>query len=455
MSASRVLAVDDEADIRELIDLTLTRMGLEVDCVGSVAEALALLKTRNYQLCLADMRLPDGEGLEILRHLVATGSDVPVAIITAYGSPENAVVAMKEGAFDYLAKPVGLDQLRALVQSALRLTDTAAEPEEAEEQEKPESASRMVIGVSSAMRHVAGMIAKLAKSQAPVYISGESGSGKEMAARQIHEKSPRARFPFVPVNCGAIPGALMESEFFGYRKGAFTSADQDRDGFFQAAHGGTLFLDEVADLPLEMQVKLLRAIQEKKVRKIGQTTEETVDARIICATHEDLRLCVERGAFRQDLYYRLNVIELKMPPLRERRKDIPILARAILARQCGDHPPKLSQEAWNALERYSFPGNVRELENILERAVALCTDNRIEVDDLRLTDMLIPSGMAVGRKGETLVDFLDRVERQAIQSALDKVGGNRTAASRILGISFRSIRYRLERLGMECGEDTE
>jgi two-component system response regulator PilR (NtrC family) len=436
---NRVLVIDDEADIRELIDLTLSRMGLAADCAGTVAEAMAHLKENSYQLCLTDMRLPDGDGLEIVRYLNETSSDVPVAVITAYGSAENAVAALKAGAFDYLAKPVSLEQLRSLVKSALRLPGDGPKP-----------TGQMIMGVSVAMDHVRAMIEKLAKSQAPVYISGESGSGKEVAARQIHALSLRASAPFMPVNCGAIPETLMESEFFGYRKGAFTGADNDREGFFQAAHKGTLFLDEVADLPLLMQVKLLRAIQEKKVRKVGSTVEEAVDVRIICATHKNLRDCVEKGIFRQDLYYRLNVIELPMPPLRERREDIPELVSAILARQCGHYPPEMTPAAWRALEEYSFPGNVRELENILERAIALCSNNRISPEDLRLRDeMTVETPVDRERNMENLDDYLNRIERQAIQEALDQTGGNRTAAARVLGISFRSIRYRLERLGME------
>jgi two-component system response regulator PilR (NtrC family) len=436
---NRVLVIDDEADIRELIDLTLSRMGLAADCAGSVAEAMAYLKENSYQLCLTDMRLPDGDGLEIVRYLNETSSDIPVAVITAYGSAENAVAALKAGAFDYLAKPVSLEQLRTLVKSALRLPGDGPKP-----------TGQMVMGVSVAMDHVRAMIEKLAKSQAPVYISGESGSGKEVAARQIHALSLRACAPFMPVNCGAIPETLMESEFFGYRKGAFTGADNDREGFFQAAHKGTLFLDEVADLPLLMQVKLLRAIQEKKVRKVGSTVEEAVDVRIICATHKNLRDCVEKGTFRQDLYYRLNVIELPMPPLRERREDIPELVSAILDRQCGNYPPEMTPAAWKALEEYSFPGNVRELENILERAIALCSNNRISPEDLRLRDeMTVETSVDRDRDMENLDDYLNRIERQAIQEALDQTGGNRTAAARVLGISFRSIRYRLERLGME------
>jgi two-component system response regulator PilR (NtrC family) len=448
----RVLVVDDEADIRELIELTLLRMGLDADCAGSVAEALAFLKEKTYQLCLTDMRLPDGKGLDIVRHIVESAIDTPVAVITAYGSAENAVAALKAGAFDYLSKPVGLEQLRALVKSALRFTSADAAPTDASA--AASSAGGMVMGNSPAMLQAAALIAKLAKSQAPIYISGESGSGKELAARQVHAQSARRNQPFVPVNCGAIPENLMESEFFGYRKGAFTGADSERDGFFQAAHGGSLFLDEVADLPLPMQVKLLRAIQEKKVRKVGSTSEEPVDVRIMCATHKNLHECVEQGAFRQDLYYRLNVIELHMPPLRERREDIRELANAILARLAGPNAPELDATAWAALHAYSFPGNVRELENILERATALCSSRQISSSDLQLGNEAANIQLEAGEEGvarntETLEDFLDRVERNAIQAALEQTKGNRTAAARVLGISFRSLRYRLDRLNME------
>lgn len=433
---NRVLVIDDEPDIRELIDLTLTRMGLESDSVGSVAEAKTRLEERGYQLCLTDMRLPDGDGLEIVRYVAEQYAEMPVAVITAFGSAENAVAALKAGAFDYLAKPVGLEQLRALVKSALKLPGS----------ESRVDSSQSLRGESAAMQQVRGMIEKLARSQAPVYISGESGSGKELAARLIHAHSPRANALFVPVNCGAIPETLMESEFFGYRKGAFTGADSERDGFFQAASGGTLFLDEVADLPLAMQVKLLRAIQEKRVRKVGSTTEEPVDVRIICATHRNLRECVDKGSFRQDLYYRLNVIELRMPPLRECQDDITALVDAILARLGSE--ARLSTDALRALEHYSFPGNVRELENILERATALCSGAVIEVEDLHLSVVESPEDKA-GRGSETLDDYLNRLEKQAILEALQKTGNNRTAAARLLGITFRSMRYRLERLGIE------
>jgi two-component system response regulator PilR (NtrC family) len=437
---SRVLVIDDEADIRELIELTLVRMGLATECVGSVAEARAALDRDAFQLCLTDMRLPDGEGLEIVRYITEHHQQTPVAVITAFGSAENAVAALKAGAFDYLAKPVGLEQLRALVKSALRL------PGGGQDSESP---LQSLIGDSPSMQQVRAMIEKLARSQAPIYISGESGSGKELAARLIHGRSARAAGSFVPVNCGAIPENLMESEFFGYRKGAFTGADSEREGFFQAAHGGTLFLDEVADLPLAMQVKLLRAIQEKRVRKVGSVAEEPVDVRILCATHKNLRELVDRGAFRQDLYYRLNVIELRMPPLRERMEDIVPLVDVILRRVFGDSPPRLSSGAVKALSFYSFPGNVRELENILERATALCSDDLIEVEDLHIAPEEMAGSEEQGRGSETLDEYLNRLERQAILEALQKSEGNRTAAARLLGVTFRSMRYRLERLGIE------
>jgi two-component system response regulator PilR (NtrC family) len=442
----RVLVIDDEEDIRELLDLTLARMGLSADCAGTVAEAKRLLKKERYSLCLTDMRLPDGEGLEIVRLISAEYGETPVAVITAFGSADNAVAALKAGAFDYLAKPVALDQLRTLIKSAINLPRTGAAKEVATD--KPAGDTGQLTGESPAIAAVREMIAKLARSQAPVYISGESGSGKELAARLIHHCSSRRGAPFIPVNCGAIPENLMESEFFGYRKGAFTGADSDRDGFFQAASGGTLFLDEVADLPLPMQVKLLRAIQEKKVRKVGSAVEEAVDVRIVSATHRMLKECVDAGAFRQDLYYRLNVIELKMPALRERQEDIPLLVESLLARMYPDGGPRLTEEAMRALRDYGYPGNVRELENILERATALCHDDVVDLKDLQLAeDPAVSDGESLS--GETLDDHLNRVERQSILDALAKTGFNRTAAARLLGITFRSLRYRIERLGIE------
>ncbi|MFO7190321.1 MAG: sigma-54 dependent transcriptional regulator [Pseudomonadota bacterium] len=439
----KILVVDDEADIRELLELTLLRMGLDVRSAGTLEEALRYLREENFALCLTDMRLPDGEGLELVRYIASYCTDLPVAVITAHGSTENAVAALKAGAFDYVSKPLTLEQLRALVKSALSLPEKA---------QSKAADGYQLLGESPPIQHVKAMIAKLARSQAPVYITGESGSGKELAARLIHHNGARRDKPFVPVNCGAIPENLMESEFFGYRKGAFTGAENDHDGFFQAANGGTLFLDEVAELPLQMQVKLLRAIQEKRVRKVGATTEDAVDVRIICATHQNLAKLVEAGKFRQDLYYRLNVIELRMPSLRECREDIPLLSRAILQRladEAGTPVPKLSRAAEQALVAYDFPGNIRELENVLERAVALSTSDEIRPEDLHLAPpRFAEETVAASNAKWPLQDYLDRVEREAILEALDKTRFNRTAAAKLLGITFRALRYRMERLGI-------
>jgi two-component system response regulator PilR (NtrC family) len=450
MTKSQVLVVDDEADIRELLSMTLTRMGLDAHCAGSTAEALELLGRHSYELCLTDMRLADGDGLAVLDYVSKNRPELPVAVITAHGSAENAVAALKAGAFDYLAKPVSLNQLRTLVRSALKLSrPSARRGAEADGPGAPELP--VLIGTSPTMQATRALIDRLARSQAPVHISGESGSGKELAARLVHLKGSRQDGPFVAVNCGAIPENLMESEFFGYRKGAFTGAAADRDGFFQAANGGTLFLDEVADLPLQMQVKLLRAIQEKKVRKVGATGEEPVDARIISATHRSLADEVKGGAFRQDLYYRLNVIELKMPSLRELREDIPLLAIALLERQCaGRVPPRLTAEAQSQLVQYDFPGNVRELENILERALALASGDEINVDDLQLAPRSgVQEADDVAGTGLPLQERLDAIERKAIFDALEQTHYNRTAAAKVLGISFRALRYRMERLGIK------
>src|SRR3954469_15572103 len=443
---AQVLVVDDEPDIRELLELTLVKMGLGVASVGSLAEAKELLKGERYALCLTDMRLSDGEGLELVRHIGVLGADLPVAVITAYGSAENAVAALKAGAFDYVSKPVGLEQLRALIKSALSLPDRA----------QPPAKGQQLLGESAPLQNVRALIAKLARTQAPVYISGESGSGKELAARLIHDNGARRDKPFVPVNCGAIPETLVESELFGYRKGAFTGANEDRSGFFQAAHGGTLFLDEIAELPLHMQVLLLRVIQEKRVRKVGATQEEPVDVRIICATHQSLAAMVEAGRFRRDLYYRLNVVELAMPPLRECRDDIPLLAEHIvrrLAAQNGVPEPRLSPEAVQDLMKYDFPGNVRELENVLERALALSGSAELSPADLALHRIAAeeaadgPGSMKGGALDGPLPDYLDRLERDAILEALSRTGFNRTAAARVLGITFRQLRYRMQRLG--------
>ncbi len=439
----RALVVDDEIDLADLLELTLLRMGLEVDKAHGVKEACQHLDSGQYDLCLTDMRMPDGEGLEIVRHIQRQGLDVPVAVITAYGSTENAVAALKAGAFDYLAKPVSLEQLRTLVRSALRLevADNSAE------------STDLLLGKSPPITQALELIEKLARSLAPVHITGESGCGKERAARLIHTRSSRAGKPFVAVNCGAIPENLMESEFFGYRKGAFTGADEDRDGFFQAAQGGTLFLDEVADLPLAMQVKLLRVIQERKVRKVGSTSEDSIDVRIISATHRNLARCVDTGSFRQDLFYRLNVIELRMPPLREMGDDVLLIAGQVLARLAqrqGLPVPGLSAEAELALQRYDFPGNVRELENVLERALTLSDGHLISPGDLQLQIADHDEGMPMaGDDKYPLQDYLERVEKAAILEALEKTRFNRTQAARLLGVTFRSLRYRMERLGIQ------
>lgn len=438
---SRVLVVDDEPDILELLELALVRMGLQVDRAGNVREAIQQLNSQSYDLCLTDMRLPDGNGLEIVRHIAVHSVNVPVAVITAHGNVENAISALKAGAFDYLSKPVALEQLRALVKAALKLPQPSAAVREG---------AHTLLGHSPVLQKVRDLIERVARSQAPVHICGESGSGKELAAHLIVEKSARHDQPFVAVNCGAIPEALMESEFFGYRKGAFTGAEKDREGFFQAANGGTLFLDEVADLPLNMQVKLLRAIQEKRVRKVGATQEDVVDVRIISATHHGLAERVQQGNFRQDLYYRLNVIALTMPPLREMRDDIGEIARQLLMRLSDNQAVEFSPAALQALHSYDFPGNVRELENIIERALVMCSDGIIAPADLQL-------GAAESSGTESkqdaagkypLTDYLDRVEHAAILEALQMTGFNRTAAAKLLGVTFRALRYRMERLGI-------
>jgi two-component system, NtrC family, response regulator PilR len=437
----RVLVVDDEPDILELLELALVRMGLQVDRARNVGEAVRLLDGGHYDLCLTDMRLPDGTGLEVLRHIAERNMDVPVTVITAHGNMENAISALKAGAFDYLSKPVALDQLRTLVKAALKLPQPSAAAQQG---------AHTLLGRSPAMEKVRDLIERVARSQAPVHISGESGSGKELAARLIVEKSARSDQPFVAVNCGAIPETLMESEFFGYRKGAFTGADKDRDGFFQAANNGTLFLDEVADLPLAMQVKLLRAIQEKKVRKVGATQEEPVDVRIISATHRSLAERVQQGSFRQDLYYRLNVISLSMPPLREMRDDIVEIAIQMLTQLRRDAKVEFAPEAVQMLSHYDFPGNVRELENIIERALALCSGGIIMPEDLQLMpDDIAGLESKPGLAGKyPLGDYLDSIERAAILEALSQTGFNRTSAAKMLGVTFRALRYRMERLGI-------
>ena len=517
-----VLVVDDEADIRDLMEMTLMKMGLRVQTAVGVEDAKDKLDNDDYSLVLTDMRMPDGSGLEVVQYINELMLDTPVAVITAFGNADQAVEALKAGAFDYLQKPITLSQLRSLVKSAVSVSDHAEDAAQAPSEkpqpapvaaafnkpkaQPPKPAKRdlsgsvsipeslrsikerfssgeiairpneeppelggeadmpRLLGMSPQMVEVRHLIRRLARSGVPVYISGESGTGKEQAARTIHELSDRADKPFIAVNCGAIPENLMESEFFGYKKGSFTGADQDRLGFFQHAHGGTLFLDEVADLPLAMQVKLLRAIQEKAVRRIGDAQEVKVDVRIISATHKNLAALVESGAFRQDLFYRLNVVTLNMPSLRDMHEDLWGLIQHILNRhQVGNI--SMTEEARQALLHYNYPGNFRELENILERAVALSANGVIDVDDLQINlDPLnkpepmendgsqhsAVNGLPNFQMGHTQIqDYLDDVERQILQSALRITQNNRTQAAKMLGISFRSMRYRLERLNIE------
>lgn len=445
MTRQRALIVDDEPDIRELLEITLGRMKLDTRSARNVKEAREWLAKEPFDLCLTDMRLPDGTGLELVQHILQRHPQVPVAMITAYGSLDTAINALKAGAFDFLTKPVDLGRLRELVAAALRLRSANGE-------ELP--VDSRLLGDSPPMKTMRKQILKLARSQAPVYISGESGSGKELVARLIHEQGSRGEQPFIPVNCGAIPTELMESEFFGHKKGSFTGAIEDKQGLFQAANGGTLFLDEVADLPLPMQVKLLRAIQEKAVRTVGGQQELIVDVRILCATHKDLAGEVAAGRFRQDLYYRLNVIELRVPALRERREDIALLAEIMLKRLAdgtGLSPAKLDDDALEKLKSYRFPGNVRELENMLERAYTLCEDDRITTSDLRLADSvpISENGEANLAQIDNLEDYLEAIERKLIMQALEETRWNRTAAAQRLGLSFRSMRYRLKKLGID------
>jgi two-component system response regulator PilR (NtrC family) len=452
MSTPLALIVDDEPDIRELLELTLGRMSVETRAAANLADARQLLGETDFALCLTDMRLPDGDGLQLLATIQQHHPDLPVAVITAHGNMETAVQALKVGAFDFISKPVDLQVLRNLVKTALKLGSFP---------QRDRRSRDTLLGDSALMQTIRSTIAKLARSQAPVYISGESGTGKELVARLIHAKGPRSDKAFVAVNCGAIPSELMESEFFGHKKGSFTGAVSDKEGLFQAADGGTLFLDEVAELPLHMQVKLLRSIQEKAVRPVGEQKEVPVDVRILSATHKDLAKLVEGGDFRQDLYYRINVIELKVPSLRQRREDIPQLADHILdkltADQDGKHP-RLSQGALEALQRYAFPGNVRELENILERALTLSEGKDIEPEELALpasdTAEVTAGGEAYDQPapppaGVPLEDYLEEIERQAILKALEQTNNNKTAAAKLLGITFRAMRYRLKKLGLE------
>lgn len=433
MKQTLALIVDDEPDICELLSLTLARMDVETKTAGDVAAARALLDDHTFDICLTDMRLPDGDGLELVQWIQGNAPSLPVAVITAHGNVETAVQALKLGAFDFISKPLDLANLRNIVENALRVESVVANDSK-------------LLGESPKMAELRNMVDRVARSQAPVHISGESGTGKELVARLIHDSGPRAGGPFVPVNCGAIPAELMESEFFGHRKGSFTGAINDKAGLFQCAEDGTLFLDEIADLPLAMQVKLLRVIQEKTVRPVGASKEDTVDVRILSATHRNLSDMVANGEFREDLFYRINVIELHVPALRERGDDVLLLAEHILARLNGS--ATLHEDTRTALLSYAFPGNVRELENMLERAVTLCASGVIQPSDLHMRDASESpsSGTAVPGK---LGDQVEDVQRQAIVEALEKTRYNKTAAAKLLGLSFRQLRYRIKKLGID------
>jgi two-component system response regulator PilR (NtrC family) len=451
MSKPSVLIVDDEPDLLELVSLTLSRMNLETHTAADVAGARKLLRTDHFDLCLTDLRLPDGDGLELVEWIGENKPQIPVAVITAHGNVESAVRALKLGAFDFVSKPLDLGVLRKLVGSAIRL-GTRADGGATTSVQGPR-----LIGRSQTMQQMREMIVRVARSQAPVHIYGESGTGKELVARLIHESGSRSDGPFVAVNCGAIPTELMESELFGHKRGSFTGAVADKQGLVQSAEGGTLFLDEVADLPLHMQVKLLRVVQEKTVRPIGEAREEAVDVRILSATHKNLAQLVAEGRFREDLFYRINVIEMRVPSLRERSEDVPELAESILnrlGRRMKMDPPKIDPDALALLQTHPFPGNVRELENVLERALTLCAGGAITADNIRLRTAARPeSGLAPppvqsagsGALGEQLED----IERDAIVKALEKTRYNKTAAAKLLGMSFRALRYRIKKLGIE------
>jgi len=473
MNQMRALVVDDEPDLRELLDMTLSRMGLDVDTAENLTSARRFLSDHtDYALCLTDMRLPDGNGLSLIKEISRDHEHIPVAMITAFGKVEDAVTALKYGAFDFVSKPVDLEVLRNLVRTALKLRQDDAEktaeqtpapnakeakgtsPAGDEDGEKKTLLLQRLLGESDAIKRVRQTIGKLARSQAPVLISGDSGTGKELAARLIHDLSPRAEQAFVAVNCGAIPSELMESEFFGHIKGSFTGADADKEGLFQAAQGGTLFLDEVADLPLPMQVKLLRVIQEKTVRPIGGRSETRIDVRILSASHKALKPLVESGDFRNDLYYRLNVIELHMPSLNERRSDIILLARHFLksiGEQWGEAPRQLGDEAAEMLKQHHFSGNVRELINILQRAITMCESDTITAEDLNLDDEVMPDQAQLSERPDdcSLDDYIEDVEKRILENALREARYNKTEAARQLGITFRSLRYKLKKYNID------
>ncbi len=440
-NSPKILIIDDEPDICELLAMSLDGMGMDSESAGSVTEGRRLIESYAPDMCLTDLRLPDGDGMEIVEYITANHPDLPVAVISAHGNMQLAIKCLKAGAFDFLNKPVNLDNLKNVVSGALKIATHPATQDR--------RTRTILLGDSEQMRRIRGLIPKLARSQAPVYISGESGTGKEMIARLIHQKGPRADQPFIPVNCGAIPDELMESEFFGHKKGSFTGAVADKKGLFQAADGGTLFLDEVADLPLHMQTKLLRVLQEKAVKPIGAEREIPIDVRILSATHKSLADLVEKEKFRQDLFYRINVIEITAPPLRERDGDLDILIEYFLkqiAGSMGEPVARLTAKAKDMLLRHSYPGNIRELQNILERATTLCLDNMIDVDDLSLTAQPADTAQQQRLESETLDEYLARMEKDAILAALEKTRYNRTAAAKVLGITFRALRYKLEKL---------
>jgi two-component system response regulator PilR (NtrC family) len=443
----RALVVDDEPDIRELLSITLERMNLDVTAADTIAAATRELRANTFDLCLTDMRLPDGDGLSLVEWIQTHKPQTPVAVITAHGNVETAVRALKLGAFDFISKPVDVAGLRKLITATLKLGENI--------ESTVQLPQVKLLGSSRAMEQLREMIERVARSQAPVHIYGESGTGKELVAQLIHEGGPRREGPFVPVNCGAIPTELMESELFGHRKGSFTGAVADKQGLIQAAEGGTLFLDEIADLPLHMQVKLLRVIQEKTMRPVGESREQAIDVRILSATHKNLAAQVAEGKFREDLFYRVNVIEIRVPPLRERLEDIDELVDSIitrLGRQMGNRSLRITEAALKALREYPFPGNVRELENVLERAATLCVNGVIDVGDLQLrpkvaaNEVAIPNSVAPGEK---LGDALEDIERDAIVRALEQTRYNKTKAAQLLGMTFRSLRYRIKKLGIE------
>ncbi|MCH7881279.1 MAG: sigma-54-dependent Fis family transcriptional regulator [Proteobacteria bacterium] len=441
MSKQRVLVVDDEPDIRELLEITLLRMGLETRCAEDFSSATRYLQEETFDLCLTDMKLPDGDGIALVEFIQQHCPNTPSAVITAHGSIDLAIKAMKSGAFDFVSKPVSLDKLRNLVEQALTL------PTSTQQLSSFAGSKYQIIGDSKPVNEMRRSITKFARSQAPVFIQGQSGTGKELVARQIHLQGARGNSPFVAVNCGAIPAELMESEFFGHLKGSFTGATSDNEGLFKAAHGGTLFLDEIADLPLPMQVKLLRVIQEKAIRPVGAQLEESIDVRIISASHKDLDAMVKQGEFRQDLYYRVNVIGITVPTLAERSEDLPQLIAHIINKQNTDNSPeiRLDKSALVALESYPFPGNVRELENILERASALCEGNLIMVDDLQLPEIDALSSNSRVDLGKITQD----IEKEQILQALEKCRWNQSATARSLGITLRQLRYKIEKLELK------